>query len=62
VRVDGFGLEIMASPDDRAADRQATEDVPLVLLIVAATELEAHAPSLQHDRTDLGVLDPGLFE
>ncbi len=62
VCIDGDRLEIITSTDDRAASCQATEDVPLVLLEVAATEPEAHPATLDDDRTDLGVLDPSLFE
>src|SRR5215203_3682552 len=41
---------------------QATEDVPLILLEVAAGESEAHRSTLQDHRPELGRLDARLLE
>jgi hypothetical protein len=62
MRRDGFASRSPPPPAIAPPSGRRPEDVPLVLLEVAATESEAHAPPLEHDRTDLGVLDPGLLE
>src|SRR5215218_10508119 len=59
---DGGGLGIGRSADHRRMSDQATEDMPLILLEVAAGESEAHLSTLQDDRTELGRLDARLLE
>ena len=55
-------LRLIASAGNSAASWQATEDVPLVLLVVEATEPEADASPSPARPGRFRILDAGLLE